>query len=192
MNITIHRSLTDDNSQEILIDGYRFSYLMTDADEAKEAVFTTIIELLKHENGCFFSISDDSNKIAYGIFSYGHDNSKVRRLYYFAIEREFRGKGLGKLALDLAMETEVGSNGCCTLACKPMLRGFYEKLGFIYHSVAEDNKDEIIMAYFNSGLLNIGTCVGKKVNIVKILPEAFDIFKYAENLMKKNGIKPPL
>ncbi len=192
MEITIHRSLTEENNQEVLIDGYRFAYLMTDADEVKEAVFTTIINMLQHENGCFFSISDDGNKIAYGIFSYGKDDSKVRRLYYFALERELRGKGLGKLALDLAMETEVGSSGCCTVACKPLLRGFYEKLKFLYHSTAKDNKDEIVMAYYNPDLMDIKACVGKTICRVQILPEAFEIFRTVENLMKEHGIKPPL
>jgi len=191
MDIKIHRSLTKENQEEILIDAYKFSYLMIDAGEMKEAIFATVTTMLRTENGCFFSISEGDNKIAYGCFSYGRDDKKIRRLYYFAVHKEFRGRGIGKDALKLALESDVSLDHGCTVACQPELRGFYEKLGFQYYSTATDKKNEIIMVYFNPLKMDMKFCVEQIICRFQIEPNAFKLFNLMKKEMKKMKVKIP-
>lgn len=191
MEIKIHRSLTQDNASEVIPEAFRFSYLMIDGGEMKEAVYCTATDMLKSKNGCFFSITDNEKKVAYGVFSYGKENRKVRRLYYFAVEREFRGSGVGKQALELALKTEVDIDHGCTVACQPELRPFYEKVGFRYYSSAKNRDNEIVLAYFNPKIMTIKQCVDQIICLVKIQPEAFKIFSEVKSFLKKHGIRPP-
>jgi GNAT superfamily N-acetyltransferase len=191
MEIKVFHTLTQDNTPEILVDAFRFSYLMIDAGERKEAIFSTVTNMLQTGNGCFFSISDSGHKVGYGVFSYGRDDKKLRRLYYFALEREYRGNGNGLKLLKLAMESEVSMDHGCTLACQPKLQKFYEKAGFEYYSKAEDNKNEIIMVYYNSAINNISHYVEQVICKVQIQPEAYEIFKTLKKEMKRHKIKPP-
>ncbi|MGK0270032.1 MAG: GNAT superfamily N-acetyltransferase [Cocleimonas sp.] len=179
MDITIHRSFTADNIQEV----FTFSYLMIEAGELKEAVFTTVTSFLQAGNGCYFSISDNGKKIAYGLFSYGQDDKKLRRLYYFAVESEYRGTGLGKKALKLALDTEVNRDHGCTVACNPRLRKFYESVGFEYYGIAEDKKNEIVLAYYNPEAISIKECVDKIVFYVEVQAVAFEIFNDLKNVI---------
>ncbi|GAA71402.1 GNAT family N-acetyltransferase [Pseudoalteromonas sp. BSi20439] len=191
MEIKIHRSLTDDNTVEIVPDAFKFSYLMLDGGEMKEAVYCTVMHMLRSNDGCFFSITDNGQKVAYGLFSYGKEGRKVRRLYYFAVEREFRGSGLGKKALELALKTEVDTDYGCTVACRPELRSFYEQVGFKYYCPAEDKVNEIVLAYVSSKIMTIEQCVNQIICLVEIQPEAIEIFSEVKRTLKKFGIRPP-
>ena len=190
MEIKLFRSIENEN-MELIIDSFRFSYLMLDAGERKEAVFCTVSALLKNQNGCFFTILHEGNKIAYGTFTFGKDDSKVRRLAYFAVEREFRNNGLGKQALALAIDSEVSIDHGCILACKPELKGFYEKLGFVYSSPSVDKNDEIIMVYNNPEVMDIDECSRQIVHLVKILPTSIDIFSTVKRELRALKIRPP-
>jgi hypothetical protein len=191
MEIKYFHSLTENNTREVVFDAFRFSYLMTDAGEMKEAIFSTVTHMLQTGNGCFFSISDNGKKIAYGVFSYGWDDKKARRLYYFALERDVRGNGEGVKALKLAMESEVNIDHGCTLACQPKLQSFYEKAGFEYCSKAKDKENEIIMVYYNSALNNINFYAKQVICRVEIQPAAYKIFKNLKEEFKKYNIRPP-
>jgi hypothetical protein len=186
MKIKYFYTLTENNTREIIIDAFIFSYLMTDAGEVKEAVFATIYLMLQTENGCFFSIADNGKKIAYGVFSYGRDDKKARRLCYFALVRDERGNGKAVKALKLAMKSEVSIAHGCTLACQPRLQRFYEKAGFEYCSRAVDKENEIIMVYYNSALNNINYYAEQLIYITEIQPVAYENFKHLEEEMKKH------
>ncbi|KAA1160876.1 GNAT family N-acetyltransferase [Pseudoalteromonas distincta] len=191
MEITIHRTLNKDNFGEVIPDIFRFSYLMIDGGEMKEAVYCTATHMLQSNDGCFFTITHNDKKIAYGVFSYGLNNRNVRRLYYFAVEREHRQSGLGTKALKLAMETEVNIDHGCTVACQPELRVFYEKVGFKYYSTAIKRDHEIVLAYFNEDKMSIKECVEQIICLVEIQPESIEIFSKIKSFLKEHGIRPP-
>jgi GNAT superfamily N-acetyltransferase len=183
MKIKVHRSFTEENCEEIIFDAYKFSYLMVDAEELKEAVLCTVTHMLQSNNGCFFSISINGVKIAYGVFSYGVDNPKFRRLYYFAVDTEHRRQGIGQEALELAIKTEV-EHGCIVVS-HPKLRPFYEKIGFTYHSPVQDIISEITLVFFDPSTKSIQSCYDQEAYLVEIQQSAaFDIFGKLEQDIK--------
>lgn len=149
MNIKFYREITEENALEVYQDILQLSLLMEDADEKEYAVFTTISILLKDGNGCLFNVTNnDGQKIGYGAFSYGAQIKTLRRLYYFAIEPEFRALGLGLESLKKAIKLEVSLDSGCSVACNPYLKPFYEQLGFVYceKMKGSSGKDEIVMS----------------------------------------------
>lgn len=173
MNIEFYREITEENALELYQDILQLSSLMEDAGEKDYAVFTTVSILLREQNGCFFVITNDKDrKIGYGVFSYGTQIKELRRLYYYAINREFRGLYLGFESLQKALELEVSLDHGCSVACNPYLKPFYEKLGFIYCKKAEEtlNKDEIVMIISSFNGKQGCSLLDNEINLVQIDP----------------------
>lgn len=140
MQVQIHRELTD----SLIKDIHRLSVLMEDARQPSAVVFVTITHLLEQQQGCFFTVVRNNQKLGFGFFSYCASNNSLRKLKYFAIKTKYRAKGFGCRALNAVFEADTSASGY-VLTCRPELQLFYEKIGFKYAQPAPSDNDDIIL-----------------------------------------------
>jgi GNAT superfamily N-acetyltransferase len=103
---------------------------MVDCGEKELEVFCIVNNFLDAREGYFFIVSNGHEKIGFGCFAVGINDSEFRQLQYFAIKPEFRGCGLGRRALKTALQQEVNASSGCGVSCRVDLKSFYEELGF--------------------------------------------------------------
>jgi len=105
------------------------SVLMVDSGEKELEVFCIVNNLLEAREGYFFIVSNRHEKIGFGCFAVGLNDSEFKQLQYFAIKPELRGSGLGKRALKTVLQQEVNAFSGCGVACKVGLKSFKKSLG---------------------------------------------------------------
>jgi len=127
MEIKIYKKMTRKVAKYVA----ELSVLMADSGEKELEVFCIVNNLLKAREGYFFIVSDSHEKIGFGCFAVGLNDSEFKQLQYFAVKSELRGRGLGKRALKTVLQQEVSVSSGCGVACKIGLKSFYEELGFI-------------------------------------------------------------
>jgi hypothetical protein len=183
MKIKFYKTLTKSTLEDI----DRLAFLMQGIGETNWVTLGTAVYLLGNKVGCLFVVYKGSQKVAYGIFSYGMNNPQFKRLYYFAVETDFKGRGIGKKSILGAIQREVDLASGCIVTCKLNLRSYYEKLGFKYSCDVDDKSiKQVVLILSNRSLDLIGQ--EEKVTNMAVVDSTF-LYSHLPNIEKEYGIK---
>ncbi len=141
MDIEIYRKVDREVAQDI----YRLAELMVEAGACEKAVFLMILSFVSGGLGMFFIVREDGKNVAYGSFTYGVNVKEFRRLEHFAVEPDYRRKGLGKKALSIAISEVVDMEAGCSLVCSSKLERFYKTMGFRFKMLPEKGGKDVVM-----------------------------------------------
>jgi GNAT superfamily N-acetyltransferase len=141
-NSLINPSIAD---KELVQDIYRLACLMKKPDRFVWHTFIVIfLNLEEFKKGLFFSANENNKKVAFGFYFSSINNVDSKRLDFFAVEKQYRRKGIGTSVIKKFIKDEVG-NSILELACISELRKFYEQCNFKFIKKS-DNSEEIVMA----------------------------------------------
>jgi GNAT superfamily N-acetyltransferase len=145
--------------------------------------FITIFWTLeKFKKGLFFSANENNKKVAFafGFCFPDEKNTNSKRLEFFAVEEQYRRKGIGTSVIKKFIKDEVG-NSSLMLSCSSELRKFYEQCGFKFTQNSDDSPG-IVMSindfdtnyYYERTIPGNGDCLGDLEKIEKLYNLSFD------------------
>ena len=87
-----------------------------------------------------------ANKELVGFFMWVHETSEKTSIWRFMIDQKFQNKGIGRKALDLALNeikqsTKLREIEICYNPANPVAKDFYSSFGFTEVGMDEDNED---------------------------------------------------
>ncbi|WP_065188018.1 GNAT family N-acetyltransferase [Shewanella woodyi] len=87
-----------------------------------------------------------ANKELVGFFMWVHETSEKTSIWRFMIDQKFQYKGIGRKALDLALNeikqsTKLREIEICYNPANPVAKDFYSSFGFTEVGMDEDNED---------------------------------------------------
>jgi hypothetical protein len=189
ITINYYKSLTNPNitNKELVDDIYRLSCLMKKPDMPVWHTFILIlITIALPKKGLFFSANENNKKVAFGFYFTDEKNTDSKRLEFFAVEEQYRGKGIGTSVIKKFIKDEVG-NSILELACISELRKFYEQCNFKFIKNSDDSPG-IVMAIngfdsnykYNRVIPTIGDCLGGLEKIEKLYCLSFDKKEFSD------------